>query len=32
VDDDGRFVPDARPEQFAGARWSCGMYRLVREV
>jgi SAM-dependent methyltransferase len=31
VDDDQRFRADARPEDVAGASWSCGMYRFVRD-
>jgi SAM-dependent methyltransferase len=31
VDDAGCFRPDARPDDLAGASWSCGMYRLVRD-
>jgi SAM-dependent methyltransferase len=30
VDDSGRFRTDLRPEDLADARWSCGLYRLVR--
>jgi SAM-dependent methyltransferase len=31
VDDELRFRADARPEDVAGASWSCGMYRFVRD-
>jgi len=30
VDDDGRFVPDARPDDFAGAAYSCGLFELTK--
>ena len=30
VGDDGRYLVDARPEDLAGADWSCGMYLFTR--
>lgn len=30
VDDDGRFVPDARPDEFEGAAYSCGLFEMTK--
>lgn len=30
VDDNGRFVPDARPDEFKDAAYSCGLFELTK--